>query len=231
MRYELYVIPTDAADVKAIVAQKASVARVPLAPNLIILQQFSIVLISLKNFLDSCQKPPITMNDILAENGTIAVDADIIVDVQGDEPLIYPETIDTLVSNFKLSSFDIMLPYIEINDTNNVNIVKISTVGKKIIYMSRMDIPCPFSQDRKLKKHLSIIAFTVSALRKYSHMKKSELEKIESIELLRALESGLEIGTFQESKESFSVDVIEDYHRANRYMRDDKVYKRYRLVQ
>jgi 3-deoxy-manno-octulosonate cytidylyltransferase (CMP-KDO synthetase) len=158
-------------------------------------------------------------------------DEDIVVDVQGDEPLIHPETIDTLVSNFKLSSFDIMLPYIEINDTNNVNIVKISTVGKKIIYMSRMDIPCPFSQDRKLKKHLSIIAFTVSALRKYSHMKKSELEKIESIELLRALESGLEIGTFQESKESFSVDVIEDYHRANRYMRDDKVYKRYRLVQ
>lgn len=155
---------------------------------------------------------------------------DILIDVQGDEPLIRPDTIDRLVENFKSKKFDIMLPYIETSDSNNSNIVKISTVGNKVIYMSRSDIPYPFSKNVKLKKHLSIIAFTLSALEKYSLIKKTDLEKTESIELLRAIECGFKIGTFREDNESFSVDVIEDYLKANREMRSDKVYEKYRLV-
>jgi len=156
-------------------------------------------------------------------------DEDIVVDVQGDEPLIYPETIDRLVKKFKGSSFDVMLPYIEINETNNVNIVKISTVHDQVVYMSRSDIPYPFSKERKLKKHLSIIAFTASALKKYSTFEKTELEKIESIELLRVLENELKIGTFVENMESFAVDVADDYHKAIRYMRCDRLYEGYRV--
>ena len=155
-------------------------------------------------------------------------DDDVIIDVQGDEPLINPNTIDKLVLRFKKSKFDIMLPYIEINDTGNRNIVKLAAVNDEIIYMSRMDIPCPFSKERKLKKHLSIIAFTVKALKNYSGFKKTELEKIESIELLRALENNLTIGTFKEEVESFAVDVLDDYHKANRCMRDDVLYDRYK---
>jgi len=155
-------------------------------------------------------------------------DDDVVIDVQGDEPLIHPETIDKLITKFIKSKFDIMLPYLETNDMKNINIVKLSTVGNEVIYMSRADIPFPFSNDRKLKKHLSIVAFKTSALKKYSTLKKSRLENIESIELLRAIENKLKIGTFKENLNSFSVDVNSDYQKANRKMQNDKLFTKYR---
>jgi len=119
---------------------------------------------------------------------------DILIDVQGDEPLIRPDTIDRLVENFKSKKFDIMLPYIETSDSNNSNIVKISTVGNKVIYMSRSDIPYPFSKNVKLKKHLSIIAFTLSALEKYSLIKKiaQALEKSKLTNFVQSLPDGID---------------------------------------
>jgi 3-deoxy-manno-octulosonate cytidylyltransferase (CMP-KDO synthetase) len=154
-------------------------------------------------------------------------DNDLVIDIQGDEPLIHPETIDRLISNFKKSKFDIMLPYIESNDLGNANIVKLSTVGDEVFYMSRADIPYSFTEERKLKKHLSIIIFTIPALKKYSTFQPSELEKIEGIELMRALENRLKIGTFKESLESFSVDVFEDYQKVVRYMKNDTLNREY----
>jgi len=155
-------------------------------------------------------------------------DSDIVIDIQGDEPLISPNTLERLIVNFKKNEFDIMLPYIETNDTNNNNIVKISTTGNKILYMSRQDIPLSFSNKRALKKHLSVIAFHKKSLKKYSSLGRSNLEKTESIELLRAIENNLKLGTFKEDHESISVDVIEDYRKVQRCMEGDEFYKKYK---
>ena len=191
------------------------------------------------DILNECSKHEVDcfLTKKLHKNGTERIcevvnnidisDDDLVIDIQGDEPLIHPETIDRLISNFKKSKFDIMLPYIESNDLDNANIVKLSTVGDEVFYMSRADIPYSFAQERKLKKHLSIIIFTIRALKKYSTFQPSELEKIESIELMRALENRLKIGTFKESLDSFSVDVLEDYQKAVRYMKNDTLNREY----
>ena len=89
---------------------------------------------------------------------------------------------------------DIIFPTLKTKSKNNTNIVRAVTNSKKdILYLSRANVPFEFKKDNKnYLKHLSIISFKPEALRKYSY-KKTNLEKIEDIELLRALEIGLKI--------------------------------------
>ncbi|MBT7556100.1 hypothetical protein HN615_04135 [Candidatus Woesearchaeota archaeon] len=125
------------------------------------------------------------------------------------------------------SNFDIVVPYIETFDKESCNRVKLVTSNNNVIYMSRRNIPYPFLMDTVYKKHLSIIAFKMQALSDFSLSKPMELEKIEGIELLRAIEIGLKVGTFKEKGETLSVDTIEDYERVQRLMlRDDYFLKR-----
>ena len=72
---------------------------------------------------------------------------------------------------------------------------------------------------------MSIISFKPDSLKKFSESKKTPLEKIEDIELLRALEIGLKIKTFNLKGDSFSVDVLDDYKRAKKQMGLDKFFK------
>ena len=74
------------------------------------------------------------------------------------------------------------------------------------------------------KKHLSIIAFRRPALEKFANSKPTPLEEIEGIELLRAIEIGLKVGTFEEYGETLSVDTSEDYERVQRLMCKDELY-------
>ena len=55
----------------------------------------------------------------------------------------------------------------------------------------------------------------------------SYFEKIESIELLRAIENGMSLGSNKISADSFSVDVIEDFRRAKKYLKNDKIKNKY----
>ena len=77
------------------------------------------------------------------------------------------------------------------------------------------------------RKHLSIISFRKDALIKYSSSKKTNLEKIEDIELLRAIEIGLKIKTIDLKGDSFSIDVYEDFLRAKDKFKSDKIFKKY----
>ena len=115
---------------------------------------------------------------------------DIVIDVQGDEPLIKPSDIDKTINFFLKNNFDIVVPHINLNKKNNPNIVKILVDNKNNIkWMSRSDLPHFFkSNNLNLKKHLSIIVFKLNALLEYSKTKMSYFEKIESVELLRAIE-------------------------------------------
>ena len=69
--------------------------------------------------------------------------------------------------------------------------------------------------------------FLYNHLKKYSEFKPSYLEKIEGIELIRALENGLKIGTFSLSSETFSIDIKEDYLRAIEVFKKDKYKNKY----
>ncbi len=61
----------------------------------------------------------------------------------------------------------------------------------------------------------------------YNKLKPSKYEKIESIELLRAIENNMNLGSNKIKSDSFSIDVIEDLLKARRYFKDDKIKKKY----
>tara|TARA_Y100000768_G_C23987135_1_gene689619 strand:- start:16 stop:765 length:750 start_codon:yes stop_codon:yes gene_type:complete len=156
---------------------------------------------------------------------------DLIVDVQGDEPLISPLHIDKVIDyHFKNYNYDIILPNLKIRATNNTNIVKIvSNKKNEIMYISRANIPYEFvSKVKYFKKHLSIVSFKPEALIAFGKSKRSDLEKNEDVELVRALDIGMKIKTLNLSGDSFSIDVFEDYTKAQSQIKKDRYLKFYR---
>jgi len=156
---------------------------------------------------------------------------DFIIDIQGDEPLISPYQIDQVIDfHVKNKNIDIILPHLLVENLNNPNIVKIVADKKdNVLFLSRAQIPFAFKiLSKKIKKHLSIISFLPESLIKYSKTKKTNLEQIEDIELLRALEIGLKIKTIKLKGDSFSVDILNDLKNAKLKMKDDKIFKIYK---
>ena len=165
----------------------------------------------------------------IAEAADSFSDADYFVDIQGDEPLINPEHIDKVVNYHSNNDHDIVLPHIFTNKIINEHIVKVVDSGGKVLYLTRANCPYPFRGESQLKKHLSIISFTPRALRMYAKMPESALERAEGVELLRAIENNLTIGTFELSGDSFSVDTGQDYANALEAMKSDKLFQQYSL--
>lgn len=156
---------------------------------------------------------------------------DLIVDIQGDEPLVSPYHIDEVVSfHEKNFNSDIILPTLKVKSKNNTNIIKVIKDKKNfVLYLSRGNIPFEYKDSTSnVDKHLSVISFLPLALEKFAMHKKTPLEKIEDIELLRALEIGLKIKSLSLKGDSFSVDVLKDFERASKRMINDKFFKLYK---
>ena len=155
---------------------------------------------------------------------------DLIIDIQGDEPLISPYHIDQVIDFHKKNmKADIVLPTLNIKLAESPSLIKVVTnIKKEVIYLSRAKIPYEFRNKLKnFKKHLSIISFKPEALLKFSKSRPTYLEKIEGIELLRAVELGMKIKTLELKGDSFSVDEYEDYLRAKEKMKSDVFLRKY----
>ncbi len=154
----------------------------------------------------------------------------LIIDIQGDEPLLNPKHIDKVINfHLKNKKFDIILPTLKFKNPDTKNIVKVVSDKKnKVLYLSRSVIPYPYKIKPKFyNKHLSIISFKPKALEKYCKSKETLNEKIEGIELLRALENNLSIGTFSLNSNTFSVDIKDDYLKAIEFFKKDKYRNAY----
>ena len=152
----------------------------------------------------------------------------VIVDIQGDEPLVNPEHINDLLKEFNKSKSEILVPYLESNDFKNKNIVKlVANKNSEVLYMSRFDIPFLFKAHDTIKKHYSIIAFTLGSLKKFSELAPSKLEIIEGIELLRAIENKIKVSTMRLIGETRAVDTYEDLKYVRNEMKFDNVFKLY----
>jgi 3-deoxy-manno-octulosonate cytidylyltransferase (CMP-KDO synthetase) len=155
---------------------------------------------------------------------------DLIIDIQGDEPLINPNQIDKVIEfHLKNKNSDIILPALKLKNISSYNIVKIVCDKKgNIFYLSRSKIPHNFKKNEDFYlKHLSIISFTPNALKRFALQKQTRLEKIEGIELLRAIEIGLKIKTTILKGNSFSVDIKDDFLKAKKFMEKDKLFQLY----
>lgn len=156
---------------------------------------------------------------------------DQIINIQGDEPLIDPKNIDRVVKfHRKNKNYDIILPNLKISFTKDPHIVRlIFNKNKEVIYITRSQTPYQFiKKTNKLYKHLSIVSFKPNALKKYSQNPQSQLELIEDIELLRAIDIGLKIKTFTSKGDSFSIDVPKNLIQARKKIITDKLYKIYK---
>lgn len=156
---------------------------------------------------------------------------EFVVDVQGDEPFVDPKDIDRVI-NFhkKKPQFDIVLPsMLAKHNVSSRNLVKVVfSKNGKILYFSRAPVPFDYKNVKnKFYKDLSIVSFKYDALKKYNKFKEGKIEKIEGIELLRAIENNLNLGTFTATNSGFAVDVNSDLMKAIDLMPSNKIRKLY----
>lgn len=163
-----------------------------------------------------------TGTDRLAEAAQSFPDADLIVNVQGDEPLINPELIDRLIAAFdndeRLSMATIAVELTERNEIDNPNNVKVVTDrAGYALYFSRSAIPFERNSGRaKVYKHIGIYAYRRQFLLEYASMEPTPLEQAESLEQLRALENGHRIKVLISADKFIGVDTEEDLQLVNK---------------
>jgi len=155
----------------------------------------------------------------------------LIVDVQGDEPLTNPNTIDKLIFSHLKSKYkpEILIPTRKMSfNSEETNVRVLSSLSNRILYLSRARIPYNYKKTISfVQKHVSVITFTYSGLMKYKKLKQSPLEQIEDIELLRAIENDMKVYSCEMKESSFSVDVNDDYLKAKIAMSQDNFRGRY----
>jgi 3-deoxy-manno-octulosonate cytidylyltransferase (CMP-KDO synthetase) len=137
----------------------------------------------------------LTGTDRLAEAALNYPDADVIINIQGDEPLIDPELIDRLGnlfiddSSLNMATVRTLMLDKEKNEPGNVKVI--TDQNDYAIYFSRSLIPYPRNDSGvKIYKHIGIYAYKREFLLKYAKMKPTPLERTESLEQLRAIEKG-----------------------------------------
>jgi 3-deoxy-manno-octulosonate cytidylyltransferase (CMP-KDO synthetase) len=153
--------------------------------------------------------------------------ASVIVNIQGDEPLIDPSAIDAAALAL-LDDPDVPMATLkkviedprEINDPNVVKVV--TNLSGDAIYFSRCAIPCeregPFARDdgRAVHyKHLGLYVYRREFLLAYSGLPVGPLERMERLEQLRALENGHRVRVVETEYESLGVDTPEDLERVS----------------
>ena len=168
---------------------------------------------------------------IAAAYKSIKKNYDLVLDIQGDEPLINPRHIDSVINyHIKNIETDIVVPSLKTKYSHNENIVKITKdLNNNVLYFSRASIPFQYKKRTNFyHKHLSIISFKPLALKKFANSKQTVLERIEGIELLRALEIGLKIKSPLLNGDSFSIDIKADYLKAKLKFEKDKILRLYK---
>jgi 3-deoxy-manno-octulosonate cytidylyltransferase (CMP-KDO synthetase) len=166
-----------------------------------------------------------TGTDRLAEVAA-TLDCDIVVNVQGDEPLIDPRAVDELVaplaSDPSLQMTTLFRRIHESAELNNPNITKVVLDrGGFAIYFSRA--PIPYVRDPRggwppLYRHIGLYAYRRSALMVLASLEPTPLERAEALEQLRALEHGIRIKAVETDHESFEVNTPEDLDQVRRLM-------------
>jgi 3-deoxy-manno-octulosonate cytidylyltransferase (CMP-KDO synthetase) len=166
-----------------------------------------------------------TGTDRLAEVAA-SLDCDVVVNVQGDEPLIDPRAIEEVVAPF-LTDPSVQMTTLfrrihEPSELNNPNITKVVVDrGGFALYFSRA--PIPYVRDPRggwppLYRHIGLYAYRRSALLVLASLPPTPLERAEALEQLRALEHGIRIKAVETKYESFGVDTPEDLEQVRRLL-------------
>lgn len=153
--------------------------------------------------------------------------ADIYINIQGDEPMIHPDSIDKLAECFedkKIAVATIAVRKSDLEGYQNPNVVKvICDAAGDSIYFSRSPIPYfrdGLPKDFSYLKHLGIYGYQKDFLLKYVAWPPSVLENQEKLEQLRILERGYRIRVIETSHDTVSVDTIQDLQAVERVIQN-----------
>ena len=165
-----------------------------------------------------------TGTDRLAEVASKYAEVDVIINVQGDEPLIDQKVIDELAQEFLNDTALQMASVMSIMDTEdyqNPNAVKVVTdLNNNALYFSRSLLPYPrVAGKANVYKHIGIYAYKKDFLLKFAKLEPTPLEQSESLEQLRALENGYKIKMIKTKSKFIGVDSIEDLQTVNELLR------------
>ncbi|MCA0362445.1 MAG: 3-deoxy-manno-octulosonate cytidylyltransferase [Bacteroidetes bacterium] len=155
-------------------------------------------------------------------------DFDFIVNIQGDEPLIDPDTIDSLCSRLDADTqiLTAYKPIKTLDELLNPNLVKVVLGEKKqALYFSRSPIPHirGIAVDEWLKKntffqHIGLYVYSVEVLEKIVKFPVSKLENLEKLEQLRWLSNGFKINGVEVESESIGIDTPEDFEALKQFL-------------
>lgn len=186
--------------------------------------------------------------DRIAEIAATLPENSIIVNVQGDEPLISPETIERAVEavlqDETIEMATTCEPIKETKDVLSPDVVKVITDENDFaVYFSRSPIPFPRDAVKKhsslenalqnesdllslFRKHTGLYVYRREFLLKFTRLAQTNLEKTEMLEQLRALENGTKIKVVEVSETSIGVDTQEDFERVNEILEKQKIIYR-----
>jgi 3-deoxy-manno-octulosonate cytidylyltransferase (CMP-KDO synthetase) len=157
------------------------------------------------------------------------IDADIYVNIQGDEPTLTPEFFPPLLALFErpeveVATLAVRCPADEIANPNAVKVV--TALDGRALYFSRATIP--FDRDRigdgagfaGYRKHLGIYAYKKAALERFAELPPSWIERVERLEQLRMLDNGIDIYVAAAPRDTIGVDTEEDLVRAEAELKE-----------
>lgn len=162
-------------------------------------------------------------------------DAEIVVVMQGDEPLVYPEMLDNAIEPL-LEDDDVLVTNLvrpipneeEYRDPNNVKVVV--DEDWNALYFSRAPIPNLYEigfKDAPILHQVCVIPFRRDFLFEFTAMKETQLERAESIDMLRVLENGYDVRLVETHRETYPVDTPEDHEKVDGIMAEDPLFDRY----
>ncbi|MGA3116570.1 MAG: 3-deoxy-manno-octulosonate cytidylyltransferase [Syntrophobacteraceae bacterium] len=147
------------------------------------------------------------------------VDADVYINIQGDEPMLRPDHLEAIVSPFltgdaRVATLKVAIDESAALDPNHVKVV--TDDSGRALYFSRH--PIPFDRDGtgvKRYKHIGIYAYTRAALSLFHSLPESSLESAEKLEQLRFLQNGVAIHVVETPYDTVGVDTEADLQRVN----------------
>ena len=148
--------------------------------------------------------------------------AELVLNLQGDEPFIDVSVADRLIEEAKQGAdADVFSAFFPVSreEASNESVVKVVTdLSGFALYFSRS--PVPYGAERHLK-HLGLYLWRRDALERFGSLEPAPLEKSEGLEQLRALENGMRIKMIESPSDSFGIDTVEDIERARSVLREN----------
>jgi 3-deoxy-manno-octulosonate cytidylyltransferase (CMP-KDO synthetase) len=154
------------------------------------------------------------------------VGADLYVNLQGDEPLILPDMVESLIEPFEddddLQVGCLMTRIRRMADLNDSTVPKIVVNDEnRAVYMSRFPVPYPKGEEAVYYKQVCAYGFRPKALEMFCSTERGPAERAEDIELLRFIENGVPVQMVEVERDTVAVDTPADLQRVREMLKEE----------